>query len=101
MTITFTTAVTTAQLAEMLGMTIQQMERMNFDMDVFDWASSLDPEIDFDDRDAVLAALALPRLDQYPPGFVDAVIAVARTATTSSDTTNQGIIWTFDTDDQT
>jgi hypothetical protein len=82
------TSLTTAQMAELLGMTVQRMQRNGYDLDLFDSARWLiENKVDLANRAAVVAAidpkghrnLGLPTDD--PPGFVDAVVVVAGSST--------------------
>jgi hypothetical protein len=79
--VVMTSSLTTAQLAEMIGMTEQQMKRKGFDLDLFDAARWLiDNKVDLDNRDAVAAALRKTE----PPGFLDAAVILARSCTLTS-----------------
>jgi hypothetical protein len=68
--------VSTARLAELLGMIVEDMRCGGYDLDLFDAASLLiDNKINLEKRGEVEAALG--KCSNEPPGFVDAVVIVA------------------------
>ncbi len=76
---TLTLPLTYAQLAEMIGITEQQMLSEGLDLDLADTARWLiGNKVDLDDRDAVAAA---PRPTDEPRGFLDAAVSLARRCT--------------------
>ena len=75
---TQTSPLTGAQLAEMIGMTEQQMICAGFDLDLADAARWLiDNEVDLDNRDDCVAALGKTTSAR----FVDAAVIFARSCT--------------------
>jgi hypothetical protein len=65
--------VSTARLAELLGMTVEDMRCCGYDLDLFDDAHWLiENKINLEKRGDVEAALG-----KRSPGFVDAVVIVA------------------------
>jgi hypothetical protein len=77
-----TSPLTTAQLAEMIGRTEQQMICEGFDLDLFDTARWLiGNKVDLDNRDDAAVA---PRPTAEPRGFLDAAVILARSCTLTS-----------------
>jgi hypothetical protein len=79
---TLTSPLTTAQLAEMIGMTEQQMICEGFDLDLADATRWLiEEKVDLDNWVDVLAALGEMVSSRHPQGLVDAAIILARNST--------------------
>jgi hypothetical protein len=71
-----TVNVTTARLAALLGMTVEDMKCGGYDLDLFDAARWLiESKINLEKRDEVEAALG--SCSNEPAGFVDAAVVVA------------------------
>jgi hypothetical protein len=81
-----TSPLTSAQLAEMIGMTEQHMLRGGFDLDLFDAARLLiEEKVDLDNRDDVVASLGgLASGGRHPHGSLDAAVILARSCTLTS-----------------
>jgi hypothetical protein len=79
--VTMTSPLTTAQLADMIGMTEQEMRHQGFDLALADSARWLiDNKVNLDDRNAVTVAFG-PRPIAAPAGFFDAAVMLARSCT--------------------